>query len=290
MNCVSPMSVPRPSGLGTFDRITIPCGKCMACLSKKRSQWAFRLSQELKSSRSAYFITMTYDEKHIPKNESLCKRDCQLFLKRLRQKVQISSKVYAEHTKAWQNQKEWPPIRYFLVGEYGSNTSRPHYHLILFNLPDYVNASDVIKTWGFGNIHIGDVNPKSINYTAKYCINEIVSSNDKENTFTIMSRRPGIGINYVERLGTYHRQNKIFYGLEDYGKKVSLPRFYRDKIFSRLNILINQKQTQKLNDEKVNELRKRLESNGEDIGQRELNQKSQYSESIKKSLKTSSKL
>jgi hypothetical protein len=280
MDCLSPMSVPRPSGKGALDRITIPCGKCMACLSKKRSQWSFRLTQELKASYSAYFVTLTYDNDHIPKNNSLCKSDCQLFLKRLRHRVDtwyITNEINKYELKS--------KIRYFLVGEYGSNTARPHYHVILFNLPLWALSKHMIEdSWSkdgvmIGQIHIGSVTPASINYTAKYCINEIVSANDKENTFTLMSRRPGIGVNYVERLGDYHRQNKIFYGVADHGKKVSLPRYLRDKIFNDYEIRKNAIEVEKRRD-------KEIYKGGVD----EINHKKQYENKVKNKLKTSSKI
>ena len=82
----------------------VPCGKCAACLTNKRKEWTFRLNQELHVSSSSFFITLTYDDEHIPVTEeglpTFSKRDIQLFIKRLRKNT---------------NRK----ISYYIVSEYG---------------------------------------------------------------------------------------------------------------------------------------------------------------------------
>ena len=99
----------------------VPCGRCLECLKDRVNSWFFRLYNEQKNAKTALFITLTYDDEHLSytDNGSMCLnyKDTQLFWKRLR-KAQP---------------KGDPKIRYFLVGEYGSKTHRPHYHAILFN-------------------------------------------------------------------------------------------------------------------------------------------------------------
>ena len=108
----------------TNNLIQVPCGNCVECLEKKRSEWSFRLQQELKVSDSAYFITLTYSEENLP--EELSKEHCQKFLKRLRK----------------QNDKyTTKKLRYYLAGEYGDKTKRPHYHMIVFNLAKILLSS-----------------------------------------------------------------------------------------------------------------------------------------------------
>jgi len=109
--------------------VQIPCGQCIGCRLAYSRQWANRCMLELEYHDSAYFVTLTYDEAHVPKHYypdpetgealpsmSLCKRDFQLFMKRLR--------------KAFPDDK----IRFFAAGEYGTKTFRPHYHAIIFGL------------------------------------------------------------------------------------------------------------------------------------------------------------
>lgn len=106
--------------------VRIPCGKCIGCRLDYSRTWADRMMLELESSKKGIFVTLTYNNNHVPFTEdeytgefgvlSLDKRDVQLFFKRLR-------KRYPD--------KE---IRYYLSGEYGTNTKRPHYHAIIFGL------------------------------------------------------------------------------------------------------------------------------------------------------------
>lgn len=102
-------------------QIGIPCGKCIGCRLDYSRTWADRMMAEASLYESNYFITLTYDDKYLPEKRenspihSLSKRDGQLFIKRLR--------------KALPDQK----IRYFMCGEYGPTSMRPHLHLILFN-------------------------------------------------------------------------------------------------------------------------------------------------------------
>lgn len=94
----------------------------------------------------------------------LWRRDVILFMKRLR--YYISS----NHSKINKyGQKEFPLLRYFLVGEYGPKKLRPHYHALLFidseevasKIPDYVS-----KSWQYG---ICDVQLSASGKSAHYC-------------------------------------------------------------------------------------------------------------------------
>ena len=152
----------------------VPCGRCPSCLKRRQSGWIFRLEQELKVSRSAHFITLTYDDENLKCSPhgllTLDKKDHQLFMKRLRDKINFDiAKTYGT-TKKLANQFA-PTLRYYSCGEYGETTLRPHYHSIIFNLPSYYLEPDKIDTkikktelsrlekiWGKGSIHVGDVN------------------------------------------------------------------------------------------------------------------------------------
>ena len=109
--------------------VPLPCGQCIGCRIDYSRQWANRCLLELKYHDSAWFCTFTYDDDHVPRTYypdpetgeaipalTLQKRDFQLLMKRIRKK--------------FENDK----IRFFMSGEYGSQTFRPHYHAILFGL------------------------------------------------------------------------------------------------------------------------------------------------------------
>lgn len=151
----------------------MPCGKCNFCLVNRRNDWTFRLTQEHKKSTSAHFVTLTYTDDSVPVvmlekpfNDqyaflTLEKVHLQLFIKRLRKKF--------PHIKGPKG------IRYYAVGEYGTKTQRPHYHLIIFNLDVYgVELQKLmLETWQYGQVHVGEVTPASIHYVTKFHVNKL---------------------------------------------------------------------------------------------------------------------
>lgn len=112
--------------------VEIPCGQCIECRLQRSRRWADRCMLELGYHESSYFLTLTYDNDHIPKNPlidydtgeiyaenaTLVKKDLQDFMKRLRR---------AYEYKGYDNK-----LRFFACGEYGSQTLRPHFHIIVF--------------------------------------------------------------------------------------------------------------------------------------------------------------
>lgn len=216
MACISPILV-----RGLKDRDFVPCGKCNECLKLKRDDWSFRLKQELKVAVSAKFLTLTYSDDHVRRNPEsglpeLCKRDVQLFMKRLRKESARCSDI---------------GLRYYTVGEYGTNTLRPHYHSIMFNIhPDITSRVD--RIWGLGHVDVGEVTPASIHYTTKYVINRHMDFSGREPPFSVMSKRPGIGANYVDTHKQWHRDDMRSH-VQVGGVIARLPRYYREKFFSQ---------------------------------------------------------
>lgn len=202
---------------------SFPCGKCRICMQNRRNHWSFRLHQELKASKSAKFITLTYDEDNIPYNEetgeiTLIKKDVQNFIKQYRKKeVRLKNN-----------------IRYFLTGEYGGKTDRPHYHIIMFNLTvDKKMPIRLQSSWKKGHIDIGDVNSASIHYITKYLMDtrfRFDKNYTRQKPFNLMSTKPGIGHAYIEKNKKFHIENKAFYGILN-GVKIDLPRYYKELLF-----------------------------------------------------------
>lgn len=194
----------------------VPCGKCAMCLEKKRNDWFVRLRNELDYYLgNGYFITLTYNDLCVPQF-GVSKRDLQLWFKRFRKYLKGAD------------------IRYFFISEYGPNTERPHYHGIIFNFPhDKYNIYTVLeKTWPFGIFTVDKVNDQRINYCASYmCDNDFVPKGMLKN-FMLSSRRPAIGLRYLDDnnvLDYYRESLNTFMSID--GKKYSMPRYYRDKIF-----------------------------------------------------------
>lgn len=229
------MSIPKPGGDGTKDRVTVPCGKCMGCLSNLRNDWSFRLKQELKKSISSCFITLTYDDEHLV-IKSLVKRDIQLFLKRLRQAIVKGNHRVTDVEKVAKEAGKVHKLRYLIVGEYGPVTNRPHYHGVMFNIPVSLK-NELDRIWGLGFVHQGSVTDASIHYTTEYMINKGAAADEGiEPQFMLMSRKPGIGFNYLEDTELWHKRNKHFYVVNAGGFKQRMPRYYESKVFEKMEI------------------------------------------------------
>lgn len=218
--CISLVTIRKGSAV-----LSVPCGKCNQCLQNRRSDWSFRLGNEMKDAKSSWFITITYDNANQPvipfedfKLPTLEKKDIQLFMKRLRQKNNADTNI----------REKWP-LKYYLVGEYGGQTFRPHYHIILFNLkPDVLNQ--ISRIWGKGHISVGTCEPASIHYTTKYILNKSDGWEPVVPPFSLISK--GIGNRYSRLNGHQHKQTLQNFVVGNNGAKARLPRYYKEKFFS----------------------------------------------------------
>lgn len=199
MNCVQPLTAwwsrsPNEYGHhyaafglrdGCSDRpLTLPCGKCIGCIKDRARDWSVRCYHESLCHERNSFVTLTYRD---PAPVALVKSDLQGFFKRLR----------------FHGYK----FRYFGVGEYGSKTKRPHYHVLFFGEDFAAGASRAFPTdrtyvndwvagcWGLGNVLIGSVDPESCFYTAGYQL----KSMDHPDAFNLVSRRPFLGKGWLDR-------------------------------------------------------------------------------------------
>lgn len=187
----------------------IPCGKCLECRLAYSRMWADRMMLEAQEWNENYFVTLTYDNKHLRTTfdgwPTLDSRDLQLFMKRLRKHF----KAYYDHDK----------IRFYSAGEYGDKSFRPHYHLILFNLPlkdlevyahnrefTYYNSKTLEDLWPYGYVVIAPVSWDTCAYTARYVVKKQKGKTKDyykffgvEPEFCRMSRKPGLGRNYFEK-------------------------------------------------------------------------------------------
>ena len=157
--------------------IEIPCGKCLGCRLDHANDWATRMYMEAKLWKENCFVTLTYNDKNLPKNKQLAKNDIIKFFKLL--------KYYEEGNEEWTNPnngKIEKPIRRLYCGEYGEKHKRPHYHAAIYNYKpkdlkpykqnhqgDMLYTSKTLqKIWGKGFVIIGDLSYKSACYIARY--------------------------------------------------------------------------------------------------------------------------
>ncbi|ALS03685.1 VP4 [Gokushovirus WZ-2015a] len=213
--------------------LKLPCGKCPGCLLERSRQWAVRCMHESKMHPYSSFVTLTYRDDRIPPGGSLRKRDLQLFMKRLR--------------------KKYGKVRFYACGEYGTGTKRPHYHLLLFGLrfddlqrigtakggePLYC-SDKLAEVWPDGYNFIGQVTFESCQYVAKYILKKVDNATKtpdyltvmtaygevivREPEFTVMSRRPGIGMDWFDQ---YHSEVYAYDSVISNGHEAKPPRFY----------------------------------------------------------------
>lgn len=198
---------------------------------------------EQRVSLNSYFVTLTYDDSNLSISDTgfptLVKTDMQKFLKRLRKRVEAMpisdynhhmASSYSSH-KAVRDANHG--IRYYAVGEYGTRFHRPHYHLLLFNLPSPV-MMQLHTIWSKGHVHVGEINIKTIMYCLSYHITRDPKASlviDRQPEFVTMSRRPGIGHTYIAAKSKWNKQNEFLYVMND-GFRMRLPRYWKDKIFT----------------------------------------------------------
>lgn len=237
----------------------IPCGQCIGCRIQQREDWTTRIELEARDypKEQVWFITLTYDDEHVPgmivktgeimrkvqytwkpgeKRPSsvqiLLYEDIQKFLKRLR--------------KAYRGK-----LRYFVAGEYGEQTARPHYHMILYGWTP-TDLKDLYKTqhngyytsewlkglWEMGQIQIAQAVPETYRYVAGYVTKKMYEIDGKKanayyelgqtKPFACMSLKPGLG-------DKYYQEHKKEIWQQGYiqctnGKRAKIPRYYEKQM------------------------------------------------------------
>lgn len=197
--------------------------------------------EEFKASKNCYFVTLTYNDENIYRNSqgvpSVSKEEFQLFIKKLRKKNGVG-------------------FRYYAVGEYGTNTNRNHYHFLGFNCSP--NFGDIVSTsWNKGHIMLGEVNIKTIKYITKYHVNRGKYPEGANKPFVLMSK--GIGNMYIENMRDFHagRIDNSYY--PDKNLKRRLPRYYKDKLYSKLhrNVMATMFQDEEYTNDKIDAYKKK---------------------------------
>lgn len=220
--------------------VTVPCGRCIGCRLERSRQWAIRCVHEASLWEHNSFITLTYDDDHMPIGGTLVKEHFQKFMKRLR----------FLHTGK--------TIRYFHCGEYGETTHRPHYHACLFNhhFADRILYSstrgnnlyiskELSTLWTYGFSTVGEVTFESAAYVARYIMKKVTGERAADHyqtldpitgeihqilpEYTTMSRNKGLGQQWYQKY-----KNDAY--PDDFlivrGKKMRPPKYY-DSIYEQ---------------------------------------------------------
>lgn len=129
--------------------------------------------------RDSCFVTLTYSPEKLPTLSSVVPEHARDFLKRLRARISPAK------------------LRFFLCGEYGDQSERPHYHAILFGV-GVSHATAISEAWGNGHVGVYECNHTTCQYTAGYVTKKMTSRDDprlngRHPEFARMSLKPGIG-------------------------------------------------------------------------------------------------
>lgn len=222
-----------------------PCGQCRGCRIDRTRGWAIRMMLEASQHENNCFITLTYDNDHLPADGNLHLEDFQDFMKRLRAKIARDSKKKGE---------EPPTVKFYHCGEYGEFYQRPHFHACVFNYDfadkyhyktvreeKYYRSAELEKLWTAGMSMLGDVTFQSAGYVARYITKKITGKGAKDHyefedpdgnkvvivpEYATMSRNGGIGLSW------YKKFKKDLYP-DDFivikGKKHKIPKFFDTK-------------------------------------------------------------
>lgn len=209
-------------------RDRVPCRGCIGCRIEKSRQWSVRIMHELQTHDGVgAFVTLTYDDAHLPMDGSISVRHWQLFAKSFR--------------------RRFGPFRFYMCGEYGDQTERPHYHVCIFGhdfredrrphsggkFPLWTSPS-LEETWGKGFAPFGEITLESAAYTARYILKKITGERAEDHyqgrtpEFNIMSRggrggKGGLGKEWFEKFsGDCYPKDFLTFR----GKKLRPPVYY----------------------------------------------------------------
>lgn len=218
----------------------IPCKKCIGCKIDNAKQWGARIYLETKDTKNNIFLTLTYNNDNLPKNEkgipSIKEKDWTTFINTLRKKFE---------------RKGEKGIKYIVASEYGSKTARPHFHAIIMN----INLTDIKKTrikssktklpllesetinkiWNKGGAYFGTVTNESACYIAGYTIKGQQDTNYEELGINPQKIRMsnGIGKKYFEKNKDEIYKNDNLIIKTKNGTKVIRPPKYYDRLLEK---------------------------------------------------------
>lgn len=251
-----------------FEAVLLPCKKCLLCLKSYRRMWSFRIMAEASTCSESMFLTLTVDDEHLQQvfpNGSLRHKPFQDFFKRLRITFErgydyayvppftpVQSLVHLPRNLELRHYQR-KAIKYYMCGEYGDLSMRPHYHVCVLGarFPDayfakkvngeaYYMSPTLNKLWPFGKMSLfSDVTSRSAGYVAGYVDKKLLKSADDfrklglEPEYVRMSQ--GIGLDYFNRhksdLYRFTSDGDYFGEFFEVGNvPISAPRYFDEKL------------------------------------------------------------
>lgn len=196
--------------------MVIPCGRCPECIKKRQNAWVVRFKLEQQYWRKVfagsqtYFITLTYDDKHLPETRDMAIKNWQACLKSL-----------------YRNLNHRP--RYYCVSENGSVHGRLHFHCLLFGMPvvdmDVFRKKTLAKAWPYGFNTCTYATGKTLWYVSKYVTKDISAFNSTAwKCIESYSKRPALGAMALNHQFKDYFSDNCTTHFVDSGFHYSLPR------------------------------------------------------------------
>lgn len=241
--------------------LQVPCGQCEGCQEAYSKEWAIRCLLESQLYKHNYFLTLTYDEEHLPfADEIIDESTGQIYEDQDGMWPYLGGTLKPEHMEKflkdlrrhYEYHFQHVGIRAYYCGEYGGQTGRPHYHLIAFNLPiepeemkvyrintdgsTYYTCDRITKLWGRGYVVIGEVNWDTCAYTARYVMKkqkhmskEAYYEMGKIPEYVRMSTKPGIAREAYKE--AYYENDEIIFKGHRETITSAKPSRYFDKLY-----------------------------------------------------------
>lgn len=186
--------------------VPVPCKKCWACRLNYSAEWATRIMNEAQGDDNNWFVTLTYDDLHVPIAEAMEWDSIEgetVTHKRIENDGTWSYTLnpedpnrFIKSLRKYFERKGYHGIKYFYCGEYGETTERPHYHFILLHCPlnplEFYNphvderykahwkSKELDRIWKKGIIDVAELEWSCAAYVARYCTKKIVDQYGRE--------------------------------------------------------------------------------------------------------------
>lgn len=243
---------------------TVACQHCFACALNYSAEWATRIMLEAKKYKNNFWVTLTYDQDHLPIATELTFND-EIF-ENVGDIKWGEGCLVPEHMdtfldslrKHLARKYKHNGVKYYYAGEYGTETHRPHYHIVLMNCPlditqfydthidvnykAHWKSHELERYWDKGMIDICELEWSDAAYTARYCAKKLFKKTSdrqyyeegKKPEFVRMSK--DIGMDYftenVEKI--YKLDGLVAKTVKGNVTQVKPPRAY-DKKLKELN-------------------------------------------------------
>lgn len=291
---------------GGYKVIAHPCGHCVECSKKYQNDWMLRLDDEATQWKTIMFATLTYNNDNVPflkiEGENLDNYRY-FFMKRISQLPYKNRSRYVNDTTGYYDylfadrvaestsllvpyadirdiQKFIKRVRinfkrhegrdfkskYFVCSEYGPDTLRPHYHMILFcNEHEFLVEQYIKSCYGLGKVHdvhkITSFKDRGVLDAMRYVSKYTCKPSEFENPYVVVNSIPKPKRLSSKKIGDHKRQ-EIKQAAYDYrakndangytdefldgylhtaevmknGFKYSTPKYWRDVLFPQIEV------------------------------------------------------